>query len=164
MNKCFLILLLVLIGCGEDSKPTVKTYQNDNPLIASKKWSTLHEFVNTNNVEGIKALMNKKVDVNIVAASEELRQMTPLQLAVKKGSYEIAELLLDSGAMVNQVTTTGMTALHFAIDLRHAGLIQLLVKSGADLKAESLFVHPPAKYAREKGYEELLPLLDNVSN
>jgi len=159
MKYLLMLLMMVLCGCGESEAPKVKTFQNENPLIESGKWSKLHEAVNSLDLETVKALIEKKVDVNVVSVEESLRQMSPLHLAVQKGSLEICARLLDAGADVNQVTTTGMTPLHFAIDLRNGALVQLFVKRGANLEAESWFVHKPVEYARKKGFDDLIPLL-----
>jgi ankyrin repeat protein len=159
--RALIVILLIfsILGCGEDTRPKPKTYQNENPLIESGKWSQLHEAVETQNLEAFNALLEKKIDVNIVSAEEELRQLSPLHLSVRKGSLEMAQKLIDAGADVNLATTTGWTALHLAVDSRNPGMVELLVKSGADLDADSLFVHKPYKYAEDKGYKELLPLL-----
>lgn len=155
----FILLIFSVLGCGDDSKPKAKTYQNENPLIESGKWSQLHEAVEVQNHEAFNALLEKNIDVNIVSAQEDLRQLSPLHLAVRKGSLEMVQKLIDAGADINQATTTGWTPLHMAIDFRNPALVELLVKAGADLDADSLFVHKPYKYAEDKGYSELLPLL-----
>ena len=163
MRAIFVILLIFgLLGCGGDPRPKSKTYQNENPLIESGKWSQLHEAVETQNLEAFNALLEKKIDVNVVSAQEDLRQMSPLHVAVQKGSVEMVQKLIDAGADVNHATTTGWTAIHMAIDFRNPILVELLVKSGADLNADSLFVHKPYKYAEDKGYKEILPLLKPV--
>lgn len=154
-----ILLIFGLLGCGEDPKPMAKTYQNENPLIESGKWSQLHEAIDTLNLETFNALLEKNIDVNIVSAQEDLRQLSPLHLAVQKGSVEMVQKLIDAGADINRTTTTGWTPLHMAIDFRNPILVELLVSSGADLNADSLFVHKPYKYAADKGYQELLPLL-----
>src|SRR5687768_11020403 len=66
---------------------------------------------------------------------------TPLMLAAAFGSSEAVQLLVASGADVKAVSTSGITALHWATgDVRKAGL---LLDRGADVHASSQLGRTP---------------------
>jgi ankyrin repeat protein len=58
--------------------------------------------------------------------------LTPLVYAAREGCLECAQILLESGARVNQVTTYGWTALLTATQNRHYQLAAYLLDHGAD--------------------------------
>jgi ankyrin repeat protein len=58
---------------------------------------------------------------------------TPLQSAAGMGRAEIAELLLNAGARIDDADNRGETALHLAIANRHPAVVDLLIARGADL-------------------------------
>ncbi len=63
--------------------------------------------------------------------------VTPLTSAALFGKTEIAELLIENGADVNQKNRDGGTALHGAAFLGHADTARLLIENGADVNAEN---------------------------
>ena len=56
---------------------------------------------------------------------------TPLMEAARTGDIALAELLLEKGADLHAVSSTGMTALHFAAAEGSAEMVQLLLRNGA---------------------------------
>lgn len=54
-------------------------------------------------------------------------------LAADKGLVEIVELLLQSGADVNQFDAEGFTALHRASTKNYSGVVRALLREGADM-------------------------------
>jgi ankyrin repeat protein len=58
--------------------------------------------------------------------------LTPLVFAAREGDLESAQLLLDAGAPVNQVTEYGWTPLLTAVNNRNYRLAALLLERGAD--------------------------------
>ncbi len=59
--------------------------------------------------------------------------MKPLMLAADRGLDKVAELLIKGGARLNpQTKKSGSTALHFAVESNHIGVVNLLIASGAD--------------------------------
>ncbi len=60
---------------------------------------------------------------------------TPLILAVEQGHIEVAQILIQKGANVNQADAHGRTPLMFAALLGDLELVQFLIKRGADAKA-----------------------------
>src|ERR1700733_1990701 len=58
--------------------------------------------------------------------------LTPLVYAAREGCFECAQILLESGARVNQVTNYGWTGLLTAIQNRHYKMAAYLLDHGAD--------------------------------
>jgi ankyrin repeat protein len=58
--------------------------------------------------------------------------LTPLVYAAREGCFECAEILIEAGAKVNQVTTYGWSALLTATQNRHYQLAAYLLDHGAD--------------------------------
>jgi len=91
---------------------------------------------------------------------------TPLIFTVRtlygKGGYsaltrdarnEIARILIEHGADVNQADTYGNTALHGAVEDHNAELIRMLLAAGADATKENANGDTPASLAKRRGYE-----------
>jgi ankyrin repeat protein len=57
--------------------------------------------------------------------------VTPLMVAILKGSYSISEILLTKGASLAAKATDGSTALKFARDQHYTALANLLTAAGA---------------------------------
>jgi ankyrin repeat protein len=60
------------------------------------------------------------------------RGVTPLELASRLGFQEGAQLLLDEHARVDEVNSSGETALIVAVHNRDTGMMRILLKAGAD--------------------------------
>ncbi|KAJ8667125.1 hypothetical protein QAD02_008787 [Eretmocerus hayati] len=58
---------------------------------------------------------------------------TVLHCASWKGFLKIVKILIEFNANVNAQTTNGFTALHYAIQNDHKEIVEILLKSGADL-------------------------------
>jgi ankyrin repeat protein len=77
---------------------------------------------------------------------------TPLRGQNLRGTQaernEIARLLIEHGADVNRVVEGGNTALHFAVDDKNLGLVQMLLVAGADRHAKTRQGHTPLDVAK----------------
>ena len=110
------ITAVLLVGCGPKA-PDISIYK------AAK----------TGNIEAVKQHLAAGTDVNERFGDAEL---TPLNAAADEGHKEIAELLIDNGAVVNTTMAGGRTPLDRAFgetaDLlrKHGG------KTAEELKAE----------------------------
>ena len=83
-------------------------------------------------LDGVKARLRHK---------ELPLRLTPLMLAAVRNSSESVNILLASGADVNEQDESGFTALMLAAVMNHADIVRLLIEHGADvnLKAHNGF-------------------------
>jgi hypothetical protein len=118
--------------------------------------ATSLEQAAVNGPDTIKCLIAQGKDINARNISGE----TPLHLAVAEGNNETVQLLLESGAEVDAVTTnSGCTSLHYAASLGHAGLCELLVRYGADPDAQTAALETALHLAVSRGHPEVVALL-----
>ena len=89
---------------------------------------------------------------------------TPLHLAAREGSYEVAGLLIDRGANVDardraEDGTDDWSVLHYAVWFGAFDVTRLLVEHGADVEARNLAGATPLSLAAEKNAREAARLL-----
>jgi hypothetical protein len=58
-----------------------------------------------------------------------------LHTAAKKGNCEIVQMLLDHNANINERNSSGMTAMHLAIEYQQEDVIMILLRNGVDINA-----------------------------
>jgi ankyrin len=77
---------------------------------------------------------------------------TPLMAAAQRGDVETVRALLKGGANPNaKQAGTGHTALMWALTERHAGVVDALVKHGADVNLASTTGFTPLMFAAQQG-------------
>ncbi|XP_044307143.1 ankyrin repeat and SOCS box protein 14 isoform X2 [Varanus komodoensis] len=79
--------------------------------------------------------------------------------AIKHGSYEIASLLIQFGANINQQCVNKRTALHEAARLGLKDMVELLLCSRADPDPRSSYELTPLALAAQNGHTEILEIL-----
>ncbi|KAM5148426.1 ankyrin repeat and SOCS box protein 14 [Mantella aurantiaca] len=84
---------------------------------------------------------------------------SPLVIAIRHGSYDIASLLLRHNARVNLTCSDNRTALHEAAKLGRKDIARLLLQSGADPDWTSNFGFTPLALAAQHGYMDVMELL-----
>ena len=90
------------------------------------------------------------------ASKEEL---TPLHIACAKGDVDVVELLLETGASIDQATITGMTPLHIACDNGTREVVELLLERGASMDQASNDGLTPLHFASLMGREQCVTTL-----
>ena len=91
---------------------------------------------------------------------------TGLIRAADRGHVEIIEELLKTDIDVNHINRLNWTALLEAIILgdggaRHTEVVRLLVEAGADVTLADGNGVTPLKHARQRGYDEMVGILEN---
>jgi len=85
---------------------------------------------------------------------------TPLHIAARCGYLQIAEALLESGAMVDVPDELGETALFRAVEGGHTDMVDALLAAGADVRAENeaglTALHLAACFSRERLFDCLV--------
>jgi ankyrin repeat protein len=82
-------------------------------------------------------------------------ETTPLHWAAENGLVDIAEGLLENGALVDAVDPFGRTPLH--VSVRHPAMVAFLIRSGADVNVADIFGRTPLHEALT--YSESVVLL-----
>lgn len=75
---------------------------------------------------------------DLLHALRGLGNRTPLHIAVKNGSVEIAALLIKYGAAVNTPDSGGCTPLHWAAMSGQTALIKLLLENAAEVDSQDI--------------------------
>ena len=89
------------------------------------------DAVKSGNVEAVRALLQKRADVNLAEADG----MTALHWAARNNDLASARLLLRAGANTKATTRYGVTPLALAAQNGSAPMLDLLLKGGADANA-----------------------------
>ena len=111
-------------------------------------------------------LIDAGADVNWPATKGIKR--TPMQKAAEIGSFEITQLLIDKGGLVNNepepAVREGATALQLAAIGGYIGIAELLLRNDAKVNAPSAKVHgrTALEGAAEHGRIDMLKLLWNA--
>ncbi len=142
----------------KDDQPKPKPKSSYNPDYSSptaKKWPQFMEALQTGNAETVKQLIEEGINVNILREGA-----TPLMVAASKGQTEIAEIILQAGANINEKNEDGWTALHkAAYEQDKTGIIDLLMQSGADVEAKNRFGKTALQLAEEKSHRDIVRII-----
>lgn len=84
---------------------------------------------------------------------------TALFLAVQNNNYEVAEILLKSGANPNLTASTGSTALHMAVGENNTKMVELLLNYGGSIERLNSKNVTPLYIASYLGYSEMVRIL-----
>ena len=103
--------------------PNLLDHGGHTPLYA-----VANECASEAGVEVVRALVRAGADVN---ACGGVTRATALHMAARRGHLEIASALLDCGAAIDALDSTGDSPLRRAINCRRDGVAQLLVERGA---------------------------------
>ena len=87
---------------------------------------------------------------------------TPLHYASTKGQAAMVRLLLSQGALPNDISPEGNTALFMAVQTDSLETVQLLINAGADPSASNLKAQDSIDMARLKGKDALARALEKV--
>jgi ankyrin repeat protein len=115
--------------------------------------------IERHDVEAVKALLAAGNSTETPIDYGE-HKITPLIKAAWDGDDEIVETLLAAGAKVNaRATDTGETALMNAVTNEHTGIIQILLKAGADVSIKNKFDFNPFTSAVAANHEDIAEML-----
>ena len=102
--------------------------------VAAPNAPPLIQAVRDNNVQSVRALLKRRVDVNVPHGDGA----TALHWAAHVNSLPIAELLIRAGARASAANDNGFTPLHLACTNRSAQMVERLLAAGANANAASL--------------------------
>ena len=116
----------------------------------------IHEAALKGDLERVKALVNK--DPGLVNAPGG-NGKAPLHWAAQGGHLEIAEFLIERGAVVDSQNVADETPLHYAAALGQSEVVKLLVEKGASLNPKTITGETPLHYSADLGQFESVQLL-----
>ena len=145
------IAALVLVGCGFGvNKPLVVSV---DPVAGAKAPDiSIHDAVKEGKIDVVKQRLEAGTDVN----AKDEKGWALLHFMAVAGNKEIAELLINSGAVVHANTDTGWTPLHLADNKEIA---ELLIAKGANVNAKNNGGETPLDWAIKRKHTETADLL-----
>lgn len=121
--------------------------------------NALHLATTNNDLEMVKYLVNKKIDLN----SRSNLNRTPLHYACQSGYFDIVSLLLESNSDVNASDFLEMTPLHMCAEKNNNQIARLLCKSkNIKLDKYDKFNRTSYSIAKSNKNHELVKILEDL--
>jgi hypothetical protein len=125
--------------------------------------TTLHYAAERGSLETFEAVLreykNKDYDLN----AKDPAGLSALHMAAQGGNARIVQLLLDNGADINIENHAQGTALHTAAIMGHDSVARLLLMKNIDAWATDNFGRSAADWARLRGNQRIVQLIDRYS-
>jgi ankyrin repeat protein len=118
-------------------------YQNKYPL---------HYAASMGRVDEVRRILER--DPSLARSTGSPNMLPPLYSAVRVGSADVVNLLLEYGADPIAPADGGISPLHFAAQWGYADVAEALIKHGAQVNACDVFGATPLHYAASRGYPE----------
>ncbi len=135
----------LLLKLGYD--PNARTATGHTPL-----YCLANEYRGTKGAAAVRALVNGGADVN---ADDGVKRCTPLHMAARRGSVEIAEALLDCGAEIDARDSLRDTPLRRSVNCDKVQVARLLIARGANIHSIGNKRLTPAQAARSNAMKLL---------
>ena len=165
-----LSLLVLLAAKSADSPVADAAQQGDAQIVRTLLQQG--EDVNAAQSDGLTALhwaaLNNDLDMAklllyagaTVKPATRVGGYTPLHLASRSGHSEVMRAMLDAGADPNKLTSTGVTAMHFAAQSDAPEAIKVLAEHGGNLDVvDGVFQRTPLMFAAVKNASRALEVL-----
>ncbi len=126
-----------------DHKPRIIAHRFRGNI--TPEYKALTAAINNNNAAEVTRLLDAHPQL-LHTRTVDYSGCCPLQIAIRSGKKEIAELLLQRGASPETRNYSGMTLLHDAVQSRTPDMVRLLLQYGADPNRPSLEHHGAITY------------------
>ncbi len=151
MNRKTIVSLLLFIFVLLCLSGGCILYQN----IVSRHARSLITAIRDDDMEELSRLLDKSISPNgkwHVFEWPDVSNNPPISEAVRNGSLEAVELLLEAGADINLKGANGMTPLHYAVvGIGQYDIAYYLVEHGADVNATNDAGETPLEYMVQAG-------------
>ncbi|MGV8125568.1 MAG: ankyrin repeat domain-containing protein [Candidatus Xenobiia bacterium LiM19] len=129
-------------------------------LPAPLQCSSIFEAIDRGDSDEVRRLIVEGTDVNKRSPNGE---WTPLYRAARTGNLEIARILSDRGARVNDKAGNGWSPLHIAVFQNHKLMVEFLVSRGANVNAKNDDrKETPLQIAKQYNRDEMVSLLKRL--
>ncbi|XP_078505726.1 ankyrin repeat and SOCS box protein 3 isoform X3 [Lissotriton helveticus] len=98
----------------------------------NRGWMPIHEAAFHNSSKCLRLLLQAAASKSYIK-SKTFEGETALHLSARQGSVECTKILLQAGADPNEFTNEETTPLFIAVENKHADIVQLLLKHGANI-------------------------------
>ena len=129
--------------------------------------------INSDDLQRMQLLIEEGLNINTIFLTPEawyadkddpsfhsIYECTALLLAIMRHRIEMAKLLIEKGADLNQKSGWDeSTALHLALKNRLPEIAELIIERGADINTTNKWGSTALSIASEKGYTEIVQLL-----
>lgn len=122
--------------------------------------------IEKNDINSIKKIVIKEININFIYYEKEFRNFTPLHYASFLGNLEIVKFLIEQDNIdINCKDIELWTPLHWAIHRGHAEIVKLLLKhKKIDINAKTNNLRTPLHNAMKELNLEIIKLLLSADN
>lgn len=131
-------------------EPVVDKYLSGGKVLS---YASSHEYLPC-----LQYLIENGADINGL----DLNGSTALHLAATKNSQKSLKYLVEHGADINACDKHGRTPLYNAISAKYIAVITYLAEHGADLSIKDEWGMTPYDFAKYRGFDDIVKLLEPV--
>ena len=152
MNIKYTKVLLLSLGLLVSANALAQT----SNVVAQ---GSLHQAVYARDYERVEALLLVGTDINEMGSSL-YGGGSALHVAVRRDYQDIAELLLNHGAVVDLRSLSDFTPLADAAWNGNLNMVKLLLDAGADINATNYEGHTPLSCARDNNKSDVVKFIE----
>ena len=146
-QKGHLEIVKLIIAKGAEIDEKQENKEGKTPLLIAAKFG---------NTEIVTFLLENAANVD----ATDVKEWTALHYAAFYGHHEIANVLINYEAKVNDIES-GFAPIHFAVNQGHKKLVEILIKNGANLRLKNSNRETPLGVALRNGNQEIANFINS---